>query len=463
MREMHRYLAAPLLALLLLLAACDRKPTAPALSSEAALPDALSEGIALDRSAPSAERLGRIFSSASREALGNGIAHYSFDVPLGSGQFDVVRIHRVVREQGGRRAAGNGAVFMTTGSALTFEVIYLRPGTTEANRETSVAVYLATNGVDVWGMDFAWTRIPEATSDFTFLRDWGIERDARHTLAAMSIARLLRARGGDGGGPIDLLGYSYGGGVAYAAAGRETREPRRTRNIAGLVIVDMLSKFAPADDASRVNACGDEASFQAMIDAGQYQDPSGATFSAIGALANAAPDETTPIPPFQPLTNRQVALFAGANTFLLAPQPSPFWHFVGASSTDVPPSGLAYTRPARWFTLLAALPPYQPVRTQLDMVRGLCNERDVGFDDNLRRIVVPILYLGAGGGLGTMGEHTITLTGSRDVTRHTVSLQPATLAAIDFGHGDLFLGDDAARLAWAPLKRWLASHGRTDD
>ena len=463
MSKMHRYLAAPLLALPLLLVACDREPSAPALTSEAAPPDALSEGIALDRSAPSAERIAGIFSSASREALGDGIAHYTFDVPLGPGQFDVVRIHRVVREQGGGRAAGKGAVFMTTGSSLAFEVIYLRPGTTEASPATSVAVYLATNGVDVWGMDFAWARIPETTTDFTFLRDWGIERDARHTLAAMSIARFLRARGGDGGGPINLLGYSYGGGVAYTAAGRETREPQRTRNIAGLVIVDMLAKFAPADDASRANACGDEASFQAMMDLGQYQDPSGATFSAIGALANAAPDETTPIPPFQPFTNRQVALFAGANTYMLAPQTSPFWHFVGASSSDVPPSGLAFTRPARWFTLLAALPPYQPVRTQLDMVRGLCNERDVAFDDNLRRIAVPILYLGAGGGLGTMGYHTITLTASRDVTRHTVSLQPPSLAELDFGHGDLFLGDDAARLVWAPLNRWLASHGQAHD
>ena len=35
----------------------------------------------------------------NRELIGNGIAHYEFDLRLGPNQFDVVRVHRVVRER----------------------------------------------------------------------------------------------------------------------------------------------------------------------------------------------------------------------------------------------------------------------------------------------------------------------------------------------------------------------------
>lgn len=34
----------------------------------------------------------------SREDLGGGIAHYQFDIKMGEGEYDVVTIHRVVKE-----------------------------------------------------------------------------------------------------------------------------------------------------------------------------------------------------------------------------------------------------------------------------------------------------------------------------------------------------------------------------
>ena len=35
------------------------------------------------------------------------------------------------------------------------------------------------NGVDVWGIDLRWTRVPAEQTDFAFMEDWGIEHDAR--------------------------------------------------------------------------------------------------------------------------------------------------------------------------------------------------------------------------------------------------------------------------------------------
>ena len=106
---------------------------------------------------------------------------------------------------------------------------------------------MASNGIDVWGMDFAWTLVPLETTDFTFMKDWGVVRDVDHTLAAMSVARLIRGLTGQGLGRMNLLGYSYGVGVAYAAAGRETQQHAILQDVKGLVAVDQVMKYSDAD------------------------------------------------------------------------------------------------------------------------------------------------------------------------------------------------------------------------
>src|SRR5690606_39434229 len=101
---------------------------------------------------------------------------------------------------------------------------------------------------DVWGLDFAWTQVLRETTDFSFMDDWGVERDMDHALAGMSIARLIRGLTGQGLGRLNLLGYSYGVGVAYGAAGRETREHPILRDIKGIIAVDQILKYDPAGD-----------------------------------------------------------------------------------------------------------------------------------------------------------------------------------------------------------------------
>jgi hypothetical protein len=149
------------------------------------------------------------------------------------------------------------------------------------------------------------------------------------------------------------------------------------------------------------------------------------------------------------------------------PNPAtPFWHFVGgdfSSGTFPVPSGLLYSDPARWIGLLGSLPPYQPQLTTYEARACVCDEVDVTMDDHLGEVTVPILFIGAGGTFGRLGDFNAGLTSSDDVAIHTVSLQPESEAVSDFGHADLFIGNDAPDLVWKHLQEWLVNHQTPSD
>jgi hypothetical protein len=292
------------------------------------------------------------------------------------------------------------------------------------------------------------------------MQGWGVERDIDHTLAALSIARLVRGLTGQGFGPLNLLGFSYGAFVAYGAAGRETQQHRILRDIKGIIPVDQGLKYDLVDAPFMTTACEEAAAAKAMLDAGNYANTNGLFFSTIGQLAKNQPNDPYDQPPLNALglTNIQVTIFLGANTYFPGDSPAPFWHFAGGNQ-GMPfeiATGLAYTDLNRWVNLAAALPPYQPQQTGYEVRACLCDEEDVSFDDHLMEISLPIFYLGAGGGFGTLGQHTASLTASAAIETVVVSTQPERYK--DFGHADLFVANDAPGLAWEPLRQWLLGH-----
>lgn len=416
------------------------------------------ERYVIDSKIPNKRAVMKKFRGAEREQFPHGIAHYKFEVRVGPREFDVVRIHRVVAERKPHRPVRTrGAVFLTHGAQLNFESIYLRAGAENPDTDTSVALNLAGNGIDVWGMDFGWARVPIETTDFEFMQDWGVERDADHTLKAMAIARLLRGLTGQGFGRINLLGYSYSVAVIYAAAGRESQQPRYWRDIRGLIPVDGAMKYSGPNEASRLDVCTDAASVQTLLDDGIYQDTGGQTAGLLSALAISAPDDPSPVIPG--LTNYQTSLFFAANSYLLFIPRTPFWHFMGGEFDDFGlPSGLRYADEDRWNRFLGNLSPYMPNLARYESGAVICDEDELGIDDFLTQISVPILYIGAAGAFGDYGDFTSTLTASRDVTNFTVSLQSESNRAIDYGHADLFLADDAEFQAWNVLRDWIIAH-----
>jgi hypothetical protein len=390
--------------------------------------------------------------SSQRTELGENIAHYTYDLAMGDGPYDVVRLHRIVRERRPNKPIRTReALFLLPGSPNYFEAIFVAPLVSQAVAwDHSIAVFLAQNDVDVWGMDYAWALVPASEAELDFMEGWGLQRDIDHASTALSVARSIRASTGQRkSGKLDVLGFSYGGIVAYPLLGQETQRPPRLRNVKGLIALDVGA--ALAEESHRTYYCGVLAADQASLDAGVYSDDSGLFLTLLGDLATALPNEPSPI--FGGFTNLQAALFLGARTELVTGQ---FWHFVGGGldGYDIP-SDLRYSDTQLWLDLLRTIPPHLPMQANVDVGGLLCGSDAGPFYDHLAEIAVPILHVGAAGGFGPSAYHTATLTASNDITTLTVQLQADADRAIDFGHADLTLGADADELVWRPILDWL--------
>ena len=103
------------------------------------------------------------------------------------------------------------------------------------------------------------------------------------------------------------------------------------------------------------------------------------------------------------------------------------------------------------------LPPYLPLQVFYELYACGCDEEDVSFDDHLSEITVPILYIGAGGATGSVGDYTSSLTASNDITNHLVTI-PGADPASDYGHADLWFGYDADELVWDVMRQRLVDH-----
>jgi hypothetical protein len=389
-----------------------------------------------------------------RIVLGEDVVHYRFDVVVGPGKFDVIRLHRVVREKSPYQPIHTvGGVLLLPGSPNFFEAIFMAPLFSQATAwDHSIAIFLAENKVDVWGMDYSWALVPAEQTNFKFMKDWGVERDSHHAEIALSLARAIRAATDQGFGQIELLGFSYGGIVTYALAGQETQQPRVLRNAKGMIILDVAMKLK--EEAYRSYYCGLAATDQANLNAGVYSDDSGLFLKSLSDLALSAPND--PSENIPGTTNYQAALMFGTSTELITGQ---FWHFVGGYVDENGiPSDLRYTNARLWLDLLENIPPHLPMKSDFDTDALFCGNIPVPFDDHLSEITVPILFAGAAGGFGKTGYYSTTLTSSTDITKFTVQLQPDDQRAIDFGHADNALARDAETLVWQPILDWIVAH-----
>ncbi len=386
-----------------------------------------------------------------RRDLGDGLAEYSFELRVGVGEYDVIGLHRVVRERRpGVPVRGLPGVFMVHGDVWDFNAAFF-------SGSDAIVPFLARNGIDVWGIDLRWTRVPATETDFSFMEDWGIEANAHEVGLGLLAARTVRAITGSGAGRLFLLGWSRGGMIGYAYLNQETQWPWWLRQVRGFVPVDIFFK---TDDAGlAADACFRRDITQASFDAGVFNDATGQLVELIGTLAEQDPAGASPV--FPGVTNRQGSLLLGAATFSIFPgglPPVPAYHFTGGTfdATGLP-SGLIYTAETDWTAFLKTGSPFEPTKLLLDSEKVICDLDEVSFDDHLSEINVPVLYVGAGGGFGEFGVFATTLLGSTDVTSFVVSLASPQDRLIDFGHGDLFLAMQAQDLVWQPILDWIQS------
>ena len=403
-----------------------------------------------------------VLDSFERTPLVDNVVEYSFFVQVGPGPHDLIRLHRIVQEKAPCKPISSPhPVFLVHGIQADFRTTFLGSLlSSQVPREQALAVFLAQRNLDVWGLDMRSALVPADIMDFSFLQDWNYATDIHDIAISLGLARRLRNLTGGEGRQFVLLGHSNGGMIVYAYVNDETRFRPEQRHVKGLIPVDIFFKLSPADEPARQDACTRAAFAQSFLDAGALAVDN-TSAKPIGFLAATAPNAPSPfIPQF---TNRTVALLSGAASWAISFPPGyppyrPFYHLLAGQFDPVSglPTDFTYTRAAYFFDLLQAVPPWYALREFFELSAIPCNEVDLPYDDHLGEVTVPVLYVGAEGGFGHVGEYTTTLLGSKDVTVLNVSLLPQQ--PLDFGHADLLWADNAPTVAWEPIYQWLRSH-----
>ncbi|MCP3101380.1 hypothetical protein LZ198_21125 [Myxococcus sp. K15C18031901] len=414
--------------------------------------------------------------AVTREPLFGDVAHYRFKLQVGPDTHDVVTVHRVVKERAPWvPARANRAVFMVHGDAWGFDAAFLSSvGSAFVPQDQSIAAYFAKEGVDVWGIDLRWVGVPAQTSFFEFMAQWNLGSHAQDVGTGLLLARALRLASGNLGGSMQLMAWSRGVVVALAYLNSEARLPRLLRQVDGFIPMDMAVRFSPAHAQQQQWACERYTALKLKRDAGAFEGgvlgpAPGVGLQLIGALAATAPQQPSPIfaeDIFGPGTghpsNRKAAVIAAAATSVLfAPLPplTPGYHHAsGQLDATGLPDTLTHTTEGYLFEFAQRAVPYQSLNEVLESEEWACGATDVPFDDRLASVKVPVLYVGAGGGVGEYGLHSLSLLGSTDTTTLVVRDRPEAQRALDFGHADLFLANDARQRVWQPVLQWVRAH-----
>ncbi len=392
---------------------------------------------------------------AERRVLVDDIAYYKFVVSVGPGRHDKIAIHRVVREVHPYQPAHfSEAVMFFSGEPTYFATLYIEPLIDRTiPRDHSIAIFLAKNDIDVWGMDYRWALVPEETTDFRFMRTWGMTTDVADAQVALTIARAMRGGPFEPAGPFFLTGLSYGAQITYAIAASDAQRPRKLQNVKAIIPMDEALVYA--DPAIQAEGCAYLDYARGLIASGTYSYDNRSMWQ-MGQVAISDPQGISPFDPT--LTNYQFALVVATS-----PEDEAMpWHFAGGyfDNTGMP-TGLRYTNVRLWNELLAHNePPYNPVFVDVEGSAVQCGkpDPDAKVVAHLNEVSVPILLIEAAGGFSHSSDYTATFTASHDVTIRNVQLLSDAQQSEDYGHVDLLTGYNAEYLVWQPILEWIKAH-----
>lgn len=396
--------------------------------------------------------------SVLRLPLRGGLAEYTYIVKVGEGHYDRIGLHRVVKEKRPFVPINTDyAVMMVHGDMCNFHSEFLLP----TDQQRSSAVYLAQQDIDVWGIDLRWTLVPVLTTDFSFMKDWDTDTHLQDIDVGIKAARSLRKLTGSGEAEIFLLGHSRGAQLVYAYANQETQLPETDRNLRGIIPIDMIYKLPPAEQAMKEAAYARYLAYKSVYDSGKYYTEEGIQTKILATLAGVAPD--APSVAFPNMTNRQAVLFALTSTYATAPASLPsstsFYHYLaGTFDTQGLPTGLRYADYGHVLKVALISADYQSLGEIIDGEAIISDAVEVPYDDYLSEVAVPVLYIGAAGGMGFYGEYTPTLLGSSDQTSLIIAKEAPEAATLDFGHADLVWADNALLEVWQPISQWIKTH-----
>ncbi len=385
----------------------------------------------------------------SREELGRNVFYYRALVKVGSGDHDVIAVNRVVREtRKGFPVHTVGSFFFIHGCCGAFRQVMVMP------RHAGLGVFLANRNIDVWGIDLRNVQIPADVTDFSFGRDWGYDVQIKDVLVATRMARWVRVLTGQSTGGIILGGHSSGGALTFAVVNAEAVLDYSNRDVAGIIPIDMPYVLPSwATDQSDFS-CLVESSDREAIDSGLFFFDN---FAAID-MAKLAQTDPNGLSPYQPpLTNLQYAMESAGALWFSQLYPIHGWAIVRDTSGIA--IGGRYSPTSEILDNFATSPSYTiPNAMEADGFGVSCPATQSPYDDNLGAVQVPVLYIGAAGGFAGLGEYTMQMLGSKDITNLMIQLRPDDDAANDFGHMDAFTANKAPQLVWQRMHAWILAH-----
>ena len=390
----------------------------------------------------------------STTQISANVYEFYYLLTTGTGKHDHIGIHRVTQVNNGEPVPSNNAVLLVHGDAWGFDQAFM-----QGISRRSIGAYLASQGIDVWGIDLAWTLVGSGETDFTFMKNWGMQHDINDIERALSFARQVRTQTGSDGGRLALLGWSRGGWLGFGLLNQESQQSCGNRQVEAYIPVD--NYYKTNSPSSQEFVCSLEASYNQEIASGVYEDNSQFTQSA-GQYAIRHPYDTSFL--FgSPYTNLTASLTVGAAPYQLGNHFTPYFHYVGGTFPNddfqTIPNGFSYSNVGEWNDFEFGSSTYEPFRMQAESFAITCgDDPNLPFDKHLKDITVPVFYVGAGGGFGSYGLYQLSLLGSTDVSNHIVSFYPPDQQAFDFGHVDLFYAEDAQNLLWSNISQWLEKH-----
>lgn len=394
-----------------------------------------------------------VVSDVTRVLITPNIVHVSATLKVGSGAYDKIRIHRVVKIGSNGIAKPNlKGVFAAHPEPLNFDATFLHGYDANNTAGSSIAVYLAQNNIDVWGYDRRQALVPPTVppTALSFMAGWNLETDADDARVSIQVARVLRGLTGSGVGKMKFLGYSRGGQIGYVLLQKESQMLPVRRSVDGFIPIDILMKTQDPYVISA--ACASSNLAATELANGIYSPSYGLTVLGAAGLAAGAPNDPSPF--FPGLTNYQVLVGFGGATFLFGESYTPYYHLAAPVLANGFPVGLLYTDPDALLKTMLSAAPYG---SQGAIIQGdgvAC--ANTPLDDHLHDIKVPVMYVGTQGGLGDLGYYTLTLLGSTDITKLNISLSANPYE--DFGHDDVLRAELAKTLVWQPVLNWLQAH-----
>lgn len=210
---------------------------------------------------------------------------------------------------------------------------------------------------------------------------------------------------------------------------------------AGAILIDgTIYDTNPAVQAINANFC---TNFEAMLAAGIYYDGQGGPgIKLLSQLAQAAPNQPSPVPGFPPgLTNHQIFVLALSEPVVSPLSPRPGYFNVAGSFIE---DRFFYANEELVHGSLAGFVDYATIRSFRDLNCGLTGETT--FTGNLGSFSGPVIMFSAGHGFGTAMQDTAALMVSATVTMKSNA---------NYGHVDYMFSEDHIQELEHPIMKWI--------